>query len=186
MLDYFEHAEATAIFGSVGANTRISRDIAYYNPQQIHIGANTRIDSQTILLASQSFTIGSHVHIGIGVKIFGSSGSIVIANYCGLSAGVTLFTATDDYHHGYMTNPTIPNQYRMVKTGNIIMEEHSIIGCNTVIMPGITVGYGAAIGALSFVNKSVPEGLIVSGNPIRKTGMRNLVRLKEMSHAFVG
>jgi galactoside O-acetyltransferase len=42
-----------------------------------------------------------------------------------------------------------------------------------VILPGVTLGIAASVGALSLVNKSVPDFFIVAGNPAQKVGIRN-------------
>lgn len=48
-----------------------------------------------------------------------------------------------------------------------IVEEDAVIGAAAVILPGITIGKGAFIGAGSVVTKSVPPGVTVVGNPAR-------------------
>ena len=72
-----------------------------------------------------------------------------------------------------MTNPTIPEKFRKVRAGAVCVQKHGLIGCGSVIMPGVTIGLSASVGALSFVNKSVPDFAIVSGNPVRLIGKRN-------------
>ena len=46
------------------------------------------------------------------------------------------------------------------------------IGCNSVVLPGVTIGDGAIIGAGSLVNKNVEAYAIVAGNPLRQIGSR--------------
>lgn len=50
-------------------------------------------------------------------------------------------------------------------TAPIIIKEHAFIGARAFIMPGITVGECAVVGACSVVTKDVPAGRIVAGNP---------------------
>jgi serine acetyltransferase len=40
------------------------------------------------------------------------------------------------------------------------------------------------VGALSFVNKSVPEYAVVSGNPLRKIGNRNREQLETLEKQY--
>jgi UDP-2-acetamido-3-amino-2,3-dideoxy-glucuronate N-acetyltransferase len=49
----------------------------------------------------------------------------------------------------------------------------SSIGANSVILPGVTVGEDALVGAGSVVTKDVPPGAIVAGNPARIIGYRD-------------
>jgi len=49
--------------------------------------------------------------------------------------------------------------------GPMIIGNDVWIGANALILPGVTIGHGAIIGAGSIVTKSVPPYAIVSGNP---------------------
>jgi acetyltransferase-like isoleucine patch superfamily enzyme len=48
------------------------------------------------------------------------------------------------------------------------IEEYAKIGANSTILPGITVGKNALVGAGSVVTNDVPEGWIVAGNPAKQ------------------
>ena len=47
------------------------------------------------------------------------------------------------------------------------LKKYVILGCNTVVLPGVTIEEGTAIGALSLVSKSLPEYGIYGGNPLK-------------------
>jgi acetyltransferase-like isoleucine patch superfamily enzyme len=49
----------------------------------------------------------------------------------------------------------------------IILEDGAWIGAGAIILPGVTVGTRAVVGAGSVVVKDVPAGSIVAGNPAR-------------------
>lgn len=53
------------------------------------------------------------------------------------------------------------------KQGQVILCKNCRIGSHSVIMPGVTVGENAVVGAFSFVNQDVPEGAVVVGVPAR-------------------
>ena len=72
-----------------------------------------------------------------------------------------------------MSNPTVPDKYKNVQTGDVVLRRHALVGCNCVVMPGVTIGLGAAIGAFSFVNKNVDEFAVVAGHPTRLVGHRD-------------
>jgi len=42
-----------------------------------------------------------------------------------------------------------------------------MIGANVTILPGVTIGLGALVGAGSVVTRDVPDGAVVAGNPAR-------------------
>lgn len=54
-----------------------------------------------------------------------------------------------------------------VKFGGVKIGKNAFIGIGAVIMPNVTIGACSIVGALTFVNRSVPENTIVAGNPAR-------------------
>lgn len=53
------------------------------------------------------------------------------------------------------------------KGGRVTLKKNSRIGTHSVIMPGITVGENAIIGAFSFVTRDIPENVVAYGIPAR-------------------
>lgn len=51
------------------------------------------------------------------------------------------------------------------KTGPVVLKKNCKIGTHSVIMPGVTVGENSVVGAFSFVNRDVPDNVIVAGVP---------------------
>jgi acetyltransferase-like isoleucine patch superfamily enzyme len=47
----------------------------------------------------------------------------------------------------------------------VTIEDDVWIGCNVVVLKGVTIGRGAVIGAGSVVSHDVPEYVLVAGNP---------------------
>ena len=54
------------------------------------------------------------------------------------------------------------------KTGPVFLKKNCRIGSHSTIMPGVTVGENAVVGAHSFVNKDVPDWATVGGVPARE------------------
>jgi acetyltransferase-like isoleucine patch superfamily enzyme len=52
-------------------------------------------------------------------------------------------------------------------TGNISIEDDVLVGTNSVILPGVTIGKGAIIAAGSIVTKNVPPNTIYGGMPAK-------------------
>lgn len=46
--------------------------------------------------------------------------------------------------------------------------DHVLIGANTTILPGVTIGDGAVVAAGAVVHKDVAPGAFVGGNPLRE------------------
>lgn len=125
--------------------------------------------------------LGRRVHVASGCRLLGSSGRIVLGDASAVSMGSTLLTATDDYVSGHAMGPTIPDEYRNVTTGNVILEPFAVVGAHSVVMPGVTLGWGAAVGACSFVNCDIPAGEVWAGVPARRIGSRNMLLLREIA-----
>jgi acetyltransferase-like isoleucine patch superfamily enzyme len=53
------------------------------------------------------------------------------------------------------------------KTGPVILKKNCKIGSHSVIMPGVTIGENAVVGAMSFVNADVPADTVAHGAPVR-------------------
>ncbi len=65
-------------------------------------------------------------------------------------------------HCSIYSQSTIDN-----KKGRVILKRKCKIGSHSVIMPGITVGENSIVGAFSFVNKDIPDNVIVAGVPVK-------------------
>ncbi len=163
---------------SQGQRVAIDRDARILRPELVHVGDDVRIDAGVILSASFPIRIGDHVHVAAGAKLFASGGLIELSDFANISADVKLFTATDDYTGGSLTNPTVPNEFKDMIVGPIRLGKHVIIGAGSVVLPGVSLGFGAAIGALSLVKHDVPEGIVMAGVPARRISTRDVARLR--------
>ncbi len=185
MLDFsFYSDDELALLGfkKLGRNVRISKSAMQMGKQNISIGDNSRIDAFSILSASEgSITIGRNVHVASFCSIQGGGG-VSLGDYSGLSHGVKLFSLSDDYSGGYLTNPTIPEEFLNIKSGPVVLQDHVIVGANSVILPDLTVGMGSAVGALSLVNRSLAPLGIFSGVPAKliKPRAKNFLSLAEL------
>lgn len=172
--DLYSRDELERMFRSVGENVLVNRSVIFYSPKDISLGSDVRIDCFGLISAgAQGIEFGDHVHISSYCCLIGSGGKIRLESFTGLASRSTLYTATDDFSEGFMTGPTIPDKYRNVRTGDIVLRKHVVVGCGSVVLPGVTIGLAATVGALSLVRESVPEFAIVAGNPLRIIGQRN-------------
>ncbi len=53
------------------------------------------------------------------------------------------------------------------KNGEVIIRKNARVGSHSVVMPGVTIGENAIIGAYTFVNKDVPSNVIAFGIPVK-------------------
>jgi acetyltransferase-like isoleucine patch superfamily enzyme len=115
--------------------------------------------------------IGDYCYIGEQTRIW-SAISINIGNRVLLAHNVNIF---DNLTHPI--NPRIRHeQYKaIITTGHpkkidlserpVVIEDDVWIGCLSIVLPGVTIGRSAIVGAGSVVTKDVPPYTIVAGNP---------------------
>lgn len=163
-----------------GREVLIDPWVRIIRPDLVHIGDHVRIDAGVLLSGLHPIRIGDHVHLAAGTKIFSSGGLVEIASFASLSADVKVYSASDDYTGGSLTNPTVPDAYKAVTRASVRIGKHTIIGAGSVVLPGVTLGFGSAVGALSLVSGDVEEGVVVAGVPARSIGRRDTARLVEL------
>ena len=155
-------------FKSIGENVKIKKNVAMYFIENITIRSNVRIDDNSIIVASDKpITIGNYVHIASNCYIAGSEG-LEMEDFSGLAPGVNIFTGSDDYSGNKLTNPTVDRQFTGGVSGKVTIGRHVIIGTNSVILPGVDIGEGSSVGAMSLVTKSLKPWGIYFGTPVKK------------------
>ncbi|HLR79673.1 MAG TPA: acyltransferase [Bacillota bacterium] len=68
------------------------------------------------------------------------------------------------YNTTILAHEYLIDEYRI---GEVIIGNEVMIGANTTILPGVTIGNQATVSAGTLVHKDVPEGAFVGGNPMQ-------------------
>jgi acetyltransferase-like isoleucine patch superfamily enzyme len=167
-------------FGALGNNVLISEKASIYNPKMIKIGSNVRIDDFCLISAGdKGIELGNYVHIACYVSLIGHE-LIKVGDYVGISSKSAVYSSSDDYSGNVFVGPTIPDEFKKVDHKPVIFEAYSLIGAGCIILPGVTIGEGTAVGALSLVSRSLDPWGIYIGSPIkfikeRSKGMLDLL-----------
>lgn len=155
-------------FASLGDNVLLSDKASIYGANMIHLGNNIRIDDFCVLSAGDGgIYIGNHIHIAVYTSLIGA-GRISLDDYCNLSSRVAIYSSNDDYGGEYMTNPMVPAEFTNVTHADVYLGKHVIVGCGTVVLPGVRIDDGTAIGALSLVTNNCESFGVYVGIPARK------------------
>lgn len=176
---YTEAELKTMGFRKIGFNVLISKKVSVYNIENIEISNNVRIDDFVILIGP--IIIGSYIHIGAGSILTGGRDGIILKDYVGISSGCKIFSVTDDYTGNFMTNPTIPIEYKNVTSRKIVLEKHCLIGANSVVLPHSGgIAEGCSVGALSLIMRQTKPFGIYFGIPAKRIGerSRNILKLE--------
>ncbi|WP_216831244.1 acyltransferase [Alkalihalobacterium elongatum] len=68
------------------------------------------------------------------------------------------------YNTTILAHEYLIKEYRL---GDVIIGDEVMIGANSTILPGVTIGDGAIVSAGTLVHQDVPAGSFVGGNPMR-------------------
>lgn len=108
--------------------------------------------------------IGDRVVIRPGSMLFANIAGITIDDNVLLGAGVHIYVNNHCYWN--RTKLIIDQGYCPEK--GVWLRWGCWIGANSIILPGVTIGQTAVVGAGSVVTKSVPDHTVVAGNPARE------------------
>lgn len=147
-----------------------------FHPQAIVesklIGAGTKVWAFAHILPGA--VIGSECNICDGVFI---ENDVVVGNRVTVKCGVQLWDGVvieDDVFIGpnaTFTNDRFPrSKERPANFIKTVIRKGASIGANATILPGVTIGPKAMVGAGAVVTKNVPQNAIVVGNPAQITG----------------
>jgi len=128
----------------------------HVNLYKCRIGKGCKIDS--FVYVEEGVTIGDNCKIRPFVFI---PSGVTIENDVFVGPNVTF---TNDKY------PKVKGSWTLIKTH---VKSGASIGANSVVLPGVTIGMAALVGAGSVVTKDVPDRAIVAGNPAVITGCRS-------------
>jgi acetyltransferase-like isoleucine patch superfamily enzyme len=158
--------------GAYGDDVRISTEASLHNARNIRIGNHVRIDDFCVLSAGDGgIDIGSFIHVGVFSSLIGA-GRITLRDFCNLSSRTSIYSSNDDYSGVHMTNPTVLPEFIGVTHAAVTVGRHAIIGAGSVLLPGVILEDGVAVGALSLVNQNCQAFGIYAGCPARRIGNR--------------
>lgn len=124
-------------------------------------------DSRVRRLAFQSsgMQIGEGTHLAMGLVVIDAyTNNVSIGERCSIGAYVNLMSATGPDNSVLKDHPEIQTA---IKTEPIVIGNDCWIGSGVIILPGLTIGDKAVIGAGAVVTKDVGPMEVVYGVPAR-------------------
>jgi len=155
---------------AVGKEVKISDRAVIYNPELVSIGDFSRIDDFCTISGIVKF--GAYVHIAVCCNIAGGEAGVTFEDFTGLAYHSNVFAQSDDYTGATLTNPTVPDGLKNETKKPVIVKRHSIIGTASVVFPGVVIGEGCAVGAMSMVTQDTLAWSVYVGRPARRIGKR--------------
>ncbi|MCB9593486.1 MAG: acyltransferase [Sandaracinaceae bacterium] len=112
-----------------------------YHKGDLRIGDGTWIGPQCFFHAAGHLTLGRNVGVGPSVKIITSAHQ---------EAG-----------------RDVPILHSPIGFAPVVVEDDADLGVGAIVLPGVTIGRGAQVGAGAVVTRDVPAYAVVAGNPAR-------------------
>lgn len=150
--DYFVHGHALCESSSIGSGSRVWA-FAHILPQA-QVGRDCNVCDNVFI--ENDVVIGDRVTLKCGVQIWDG---ITIEDDVFVGPNVTF---TNDL---FPRSKVYPESF-----ARTIIRKGASLGANSTILPGITIGTNAMIGAGAVVTRSVPPNAIVVGNPAKIIG----------------
>jgi len=161
-------------FKSLGRDVRVAKNCTIVGVGNVSFDDYVRIDGYCTITATGDgeVTFGAFSHLGSYGYLTGSEG-IEIGDFCGLSQGVRIYSHADDYSGEHLVNPCVPEKYKGLTGGKVVLGRHVVLGSGTIILPGVRLGEGVAVGAMSFVKEDLESWGIYAGCPAKRIGDRS-------------
>ena len=155
------------LWAITGANVP-SRRVRHRLLQKLgmRLGDGASVSRGLIVLGAAGVSLGAGSIVGVRSWLDGRGG-LTIGDNVIIGAETMIWTAQHD-----IKSPDFEGQYRPVTIG-----DYAWVASRCVILPGVTIGAGAAVGIGSVVATDVPDGMVVAGNPavpvnVRGEGLR--------------
>lgn len=142
-LDAARTEQLISSLGGCGENLMVYHPVVIHTPGALTIGDNT--------------SIAPFVHMWCGAYID-------IGSRCMIGSHTAITSLSHDFREEEM--------WKSMVKGKVVIEDDVWIGAHSVVLPGVTIGRGAVVGASSLVSKDVPPFAVVCGVPARVTGYR--------------
>ena len=123
----------------------------FYN----QIGENSIVNNKLTVVRPKNVKIGKNVNIMNGVLMM-SAGGMTIEDNVRIAANVQLISNNHDPYDRYV-----------ITCKPILIKEGAWIGAGATILPGVTVGKYAIVGANSVVSKDIPDYAVAVGTPAK-------------------
>jgi acetyltransferase-like isoleucine patch superfamily enzyme len=136
--------------------------------ENITFGDPVLVDDFVLVVARDPITVGDFVHLAAFSSITGGS-RVEIGDFCAVSQGARILTGTDDFVDWGFGNSTVPSEFRNTTRAPVSIGRFCIVGANAVVLPGVTIGEGATIGAGTVVTRDLaPWGVYLGNRRLRE------------------
>jgi len=138
---------------------KLSRAIRHANVQRFLLQCGEKLNIEKNANCSLDIVIGHRSMLGENCRVYGGT---CIGNDVLMGPDVKIYTR----NHRFDDIET-PIHLQGVEQKPVTIKDDVWIGANVIILPGVTIGKGAVIGAGSIVTRSIPDYAVACGNPAK-------------------
>jgi len=169
-----KHLKFILFYPKIGPDMYLTHWLLYFKPFRIwfqkrkifKIGKDSEIRPFATILGTGNIIIGERVIIPpytlLSTLPNDVRSTITIENDVLLGPNVAIYSSTHRF-----AGVSIPIKDQGYDVNPVVIKEGCWIGINSVILPGITIGKNAVVGAGSIVTKDVPDFAVVVGAPAK-------------------
>ncbi len=151
-----------AICKRVGEGLRVGANAVFVHPETMEIGDFVFIGSQAMIQGRFDGTCRIGNHVWIGPQAYFDARCLEIQDYVGWGPGAKVLGSS---HTGDPIGEPVIRTDLVISP--VVIGYGADVGMNASLLPGVTIGAHAIIGAGAVVTKDVPEYAIAAGVPAR-------------------
>jgi acetyltransferase-like isoleucine patch superfamily enzyme len=134
-----------------------------------HFGLGAEFRPGAYAIMCSKISIGAHVVVRPGTMLFADpregAGHIVIEDDALLGSAIHIYTS----NHAFSNPGQLIIAQGHCRAEDVVIRRGAWVGAGAIILPGVTIGENAVVGAGSVVTRSVPDFCLAMGNPARVT-----------------
>lgn len=154
---------------ALGPKVRIGQGCAVERPWRLQTGARVQVERGVhikIVDDMARVTLGDSTFIGFGCEL-----DVALELQIGAHVLIAPGCFITDHGHPHARGVLMDTQGRECK--RVCIGDDVWLGAHAVVLPGVTIGDGAIVGAGAVVTRDVAANAIVAGVPARPIGQRN-------------
>jgi acetyltransferase-like isoleucine patch superfamily enzyme len=166
----FKTVKHKLTFREYGKHVNIAPNVIIKRPHLVCIGNHVTIQRDTRIYIHPEnkgadhclLRVGNYVHIGMN-SVISAQNRVVLEDYVLFGPRVTIL----DNAHLYEDVDTPIMFQALTRNGTVHLETECWIGTNAIIMPNVTIGKHAIVGANAVVTQDIPPFSVAVGAPAR-------------------
>jgi acetyltransferase-like isoleucine patch superfamily enzyme len=169
-----KHLKFILFYPKIGPDMYLTHWLLFFKPFRIWfqkrkiktIGIDSELRPYVTILGTDNIIIGNRVIVPpytlLSTLPNDTSSTITIEDDVLFGPNVSVYSSTHKYD-----DPSLPIKDQGYTVKPVLLKKGCWIGINVVILPGVTIGKNAVIGANSVVNSDIPDFAVAVGSPAR-------------------